>query len=269
MKQYFLSSTAAFAAPDTPTEPDDDRIPEPTLDDDATVTDPVGETDEDEPQDDDADDEPDSDDAGGDEPAERQTRGQRQYGELRRVARERAEENARLTREMAEMRGRLDAIQRQPAAPVETPQQRAERFALMSPEERAMEMVNESLQRHERNQQALTNQLLDQSDRTAFEAHASTTPLLRKMAPEIERVRQTIMQRDGGNLSRMDVAKYLIGQRVLEQQGKGKPAAQQRRRQQQARPANGRGDAPSQRRERGRTGDAVADFENKYGDVSI
>lgn len=268
MKQYFLSSTAAFAPPDTPTEPDDDRIPEPTLDDDETPTDPVDpEVDPEDDPDADPDDDPDADPEP--EPGTQQTRGERRQQKLANIARERAEENAKLTRELAEMRGRLDAIQRQPAAPAETAQQRAERFALMSPEERAMEMVNESLQRHERNQQALTNQLLDQSDRTAFESHAASTPLLKKMAPEIERVRQTIMQRDGGNLSRMDVAKYLIGQRVLEQQGKGKPAAQQRRRQQQARPASGRGDVPSPRRERGRTGDPVADFENKYGDVSI
>ena len=246
--------------------PEDERIPEPTVDDDETVTDPVDETDE---SDDDAGDD-DQDDvaaAGTDEP-EPPTRGNRQVGELRRVARERAEENARLTREMAEMRGRLDQLARQPAAPVETAAQRAERFALMSPEERAMEMVNESLQRHERNQAQLTNQLLDQSDRTAFDARASETPLLRKLAPEVERTRQTIMQRDGTVISRMDVATYLIGQKVLLQQGKGKPAAQARRRQQQTRPTNSRGDVTSPRRER-RGGDTVSTFEDKFGDVPI
>ena len=272
LKKYLLSTAVRYAAPNDEGTPDaGDRIPEPDLDDDETVTDPVGETDEGEDDDQGAGDDDDQEDDG--EPAagepERPTRGNRQVGELRRVARERAEENARLTREMAEMRGRLDQLSRQPAAPVETATQRAERLALMSPEERAMEMVNESLQRHERNQAQLTNQLLDQSDRSAFEARMAATPLLRKLSGEVERTRQTIMQRDGTIISRMDVATYLIGQKVLQQQGKGKPAAQQRRRQQEARPTNPRGDVTAERRERRRGGDEVTRFEEKFGDVSI
>ena len=272
LKKYLLSTAVRYAAPNDEGTPDaGDRIPEPDLDDDETVTDPVGETDEGEDDDQGAGDDDDQEDDG--EPAagepERPTRGNRQVGELRRVARERAEENARLTRDMAEMRGRLDALSRQPAAPVETAAQRAERMALMSPEERAMEMVNESLQRHERNQAQLTNQLLDQSDRSAFEARMAATPLLRKLSGEVERTRQTIMQRDGTIISRMDVATYLIGQKVLQQQGKGKPAAQQRRRQQEARPTNPRGDVTAGRRERSRGGDEVTRFEEKFGDVSI
>jgi hypothetical protein len=267
MKKFLLSSTALFAPPDESGTPDtDERIPEPEVDDDETATDPVDETE----GDDDADDEGDDDrpDEGGDEPPERQSRGSRQFAELRKTARKRAEENAKLTRDLAEMRGRLDQISRQPTAPVETAAQRAERLALMSPEERAMEMVNESLQRHERQQAQLTNQLLDQSDRTAFEAQAASQPLLRKLAGEVERTRQTIMQRDGTIVSRMDVATYLIGQRVLQQQGKGKPAAQARRRQQQARPTQARGDVSNPRRER-RNADPVAAFEDKFGDTPI
>ena len=272
LKKYLLSTAVRYAAPNDEGTPDaGDRIPEPDLDDDEAVTDPVGETDEGEDDDQGASDDDDQEDDGelaAGEP-ERPTRGNRQVGELRRVARERAEENARLTRDMAEMRGRLDALSRQPAAPVETAAQRAERMALMSPEERAMEMVNESLQRHERNQAQLTNQLLDQSDRSAFEARMAATPLLRKLLGEVERTRQTIMQRDGTIISRMDVATYLIGQKVLQQQGKGKPAAQQRCRQQEARPTNPRGDVTAERRERRRGGDEVTRFEEKFGDVSI
>jgi hypothetical protein len=268
LKKYLLTTAMRFAPPDTPAEPDEDRIPEPDLDDDETVTDPVEETDEGDDEGD--DDQPDDvTTAGAEEHPARQTRGDRTVGELRRVARERAEENARLTREIAEMRGRIDQISRQPAAPVETPQQRAERMALMSPEERAMEMVNESLQRHERNQAQITNQLLDQSDRASYDAMAATQPLLKKLTPEVENMRQGFIQRGEQVPKRSDIAVYLIGQKVLQQQGKGKPAAAARRRAQQARPTGGRGDVASPRRERGRTGDGVADFENKFGDVPI
>lgn len=268
LKKYLLNTAMRFAPPDTPAEGEDERI-EVDLDDDEVTTDPVDETDEGDDEGD--DDQPDdaATAAGGDEPPARQTRGDRTVGELRRVARERAEENARLTREMAEMRGRLDQISRQPAAPVETAQQRAERMALMSPEERAMEMVNESLQRHERNQQQITNQLLDQSDRTSYEAVAASQPLLKKLTSQVETMRQGFIQRGEQVPNRIAIATYLIGQKVLEQQGKGKPAAAQRRRAQQARPTGGRSDVASPRRERGRTGDGVADFENKFGDVPI
>jgi hypothetical protein len=271
LKKYLLTTAMRYSPPKDDGAPDpEELIPEPNLDDDETITDPIGETDETEGDDDETEGDDDDEEplAAGDGEPERPTRGNRQVGELRRVARERAEENARLTREMAEMRGRLDQLSRAPAAPVETAAQRAERLALMSPEERAMEMVNESLQRHERNQQQLTNNLLDQSDRSAFEAKAAATPLLRKLQSEVERTRATIMQRDGTIISRMDVATYLIGQKVLQQQGKGKPAAQARRRQQQARPVNSRGDVASTRRERGR-GDTVQNFEDKFGDVPI
>src|SRR6185369_15997121 len=270
LKKYLLTTAMRFAPPDTPADPEDERIPEPDLDDDEAVTDPVGETDEERDSGDDDDQDDDGElAAGGEEPPARQTRGDRTVGELRRVARERAEENAKLTRDMAELRGRLDQISRQPAAPVETAQQRAERMALMSPEERAMEMVNESLQRHERNQQQITNQLLDQRDRSSYEAMAATQPLLKKLAPDVERMRTGFIQRGEQVPNRVAIATYLIGEKVLQQQGKGKPAAAARRRAQQARPANGRGDVASPRRERGRTGDVVADFENKFGDVPI
>jgi hypothetical protein len=270
LKKSLLSTAVRYAPPDMPAEGDDERIPEPTLDDDETVTDPIDEPEGDDQDDDEGDDETDDEPGDGGDPApERQSRGDRTVGALRKLARERADENAKLTRELAEMRGRIDQISRQPAAPIETATQRAERMALMSPEERAMEMVNESLQRHERNQQQITNTLLDQSDRSSFEARAAASPLLKKLTPEVERVRQTIMQRDGNAISRMDVATYIIGQKVLLQQGKGKPAAAVRRRQQQARPASGRGDVASPRRERGRGGDPVSAFEDKFGDLPI
>lgn len=249
--------------------PEDERIPEPNLDDDETVQDPVNETDED------AGDDPDDqdDDAGGQddqqpEPAARQSRGDRQFAELRRRAQQEAQEKAELTRQLAEMRGELTALRRPAQQSVETPQQRADRLALMSPEERADVIVSERLAAHEQRQQMLTNQLLDQSDRTSFEAIAATNPLFKKLSSEVERRRAVFVQAGQGVPPRATIATYLIGERVLEQQGKGRPAAAQRRRQQQARPANGGGDTPNPRRERQR-GDVVSSFEAKYGDMEI
>jgi hypothetical protein len=267
LRKYLLSSAVAFSPPNEGgAAPDgDDRIPEPDLDDDETSTDPVEETDElaeGDDQDEDQDDPAAA--AAGEQPA-RQSRGDRQYAELRRQARERADENARLTRELAEIRGQISAS-RQPQ--VETPQQRAERFALMSPEERADAIVTERLAQHERNQQLLTQQLMDQSDRASFDAQTTSNPLLKKLAPEVERKRQELFQRDGTYVPRATIATYLIGERVLAQQGKAKPGAQERRRQQTAAPVRGGSDVGSSRRPRA-AANSAEDFETRFGDVQI
>lgn len=266
-KKYLLSSVAAFAPPDVPGAtpgPDGDERIEVDLDDDEIVIDPIGEP---EPElDADADDPDADDDPDGVPPPERQpSRGDRQIGALRERARLVAEDNARLTRE-------LEAARRAPAAPVaavETPTQRSERMALMSPEERMEERLNDALQRNHQQTQHLTSQLMDQSDRAAFEARATVNPLFKKLGADVERELATLRSR-GENLPRETIATYLIGQRVVAQQGKTKPGAQQRRRAQEARPADGRGDVAGGRRERRAAGaGSVADIEARFGDTPI
>jgi hypothetical protein len=266
LKKYLLSTAMRHAPPDTPVEGDDERIPEPDLDDDETVTDPVGETDEPEGDDDDQDDDADGDDdAGGEQPPERQTRGDRQTAALRADRRRLAEENARITRELEQMRNRPPAA---PAAPVETPAQRAERMALMSPDERTEAIISEALQRNNQQNQQLTARILDQSDKTAFDMRAEQNPLFKKLAHQVEQELVNLRAR-GQDLPRESIAIYLIGQRVVAQQGKAKPGVKERRRAQESRPANGRGDVQGNRRERQRGGDTAADIERRYGDVPI
>ena len=263
-KKYLLTSTVAFAPPDEGSGgPDgDERIPEPTLDDDEAVTDPVDESETDD-QDEDADVEAsgEDDDEGGEQPPARQPRGDRQMGALRAQNRQLADEQARLTRQ-------LDELRRNPPQQqvVETPQQRADRLALMSPEDRIQATVDEALQHHQQQTAQLQNQLMDQSDSAAFQSQTAINPLLKKLAPEVER-RLADLRSRGQNLSRAVVATYLIGERVLAQQGKAKPAAQQRRRQQNARPVNAGGDVQGRRARQ--TGNTAADIEARFGDVPI
>lgn len=267
-KRYLLSSTVAFAPPDAPgaapgPDNEDERI-EVDLDDDEVVQDPIDEQDaelEADTDDSDAD-----DDEGGEQPPARQpSRGDRQIGALRERSRLVAEENARLTRELEAAR-RAPAA---PAAPVETAAQRAERFALMSPDERTEAIVSEALHRNNQQNQVLTSQLMDQSDRAAFDARATVNPLFKKLGADVERELATLRSR-GENLPRETIAIYLIGQRVVAQQGKTKPGAQQRRRAQEARPADGRGDVAGGRRERrAASAGSVADIEARFGDVQI
>lgn len=269
LKRYLLSSVA-FAPPgegaagDTP---EDERI-EVAADDDETVTDPVEGAEGDEA---DGEGEPDGegDDAegagdgepDGDEPPAA-ARGNRQMGELRAERRRLAEENAALTRQ-------LDEVRRQPVhqQPTETPQARADRLALMSPEERIREEVQESLARNERNTATMVAQLRDQSDRNDFNAEIERSPLAKKFAGRVEQELANIRTR-GQDLPRKVILAQLVGLQVLSQKGKPNPARNERQRQQQSRPANGRGDVPADRGARRGTG-TVEDIERRFGDVPI
>lgn len=267
LKKYLLSSVA-FRPDDEAGAggtPEDERIPV-DLTDDEDAGDPV-----DEPGDEAEDDAP--DDAGEDEgevaaaPEQRQqvSRRERQVSELRRARQELAEQNATLTRQLEELR-------RNPPQPqqYEDPRAEAERLALMSPEDRIQYTVDKSLQRHAQQQQIITNQLLDQSDRAAFEARAVNNPIAKKLAPEVERRLGELRSR-GQNLPRDVVLTYIVGEKALAQMGKGKDktAVRERQRQQQARPANGRGDTSGDRRAR-RSGDSdVAALERRLENVPI
>jgi hypothetical protein len=271
LKKYLLSSVA-FRPEDEAGAggtPEDERIPV-DLTDDEDAGDPV-----DEPSDEAEDDAPDDDGADelDSEARERQdreraaqpSRRERQVSELRRARQELAEQNATLTRQLEELR-------RNPPQPqqYEDPRAEAERLALMSPEDRIQYTVDKSLQRHAQQQQIITNQLLDQSDRAAFEARAVNNPIAKKLAPEVERRLGELRSR-GQNLPRDVVLTYIVGEKALAQMGKGKDktAVRERQRQQQARPANGRGDTSGDRRAR-RSGDSdVAALERRLENVPI
>ena len=56
-------------------------------------------------------------------------------------------------------------------------------------------MVNEALERNRRETQQVTATLMDQSDRSAFEARCASNPLFRKLQSEVERELQGLRQR--------------------------------------------------------------------------
>jgi hypothetical protein len=262
LKNYLLSSVAfrpddEAGAGDTP---EDERIPV-DLTDDEEVGDPVDEPDEDTAEDDDPDGT--SDTEGVEAAPERQqpSRRERQVAELRRAKQELAERNATLTRQLDELRRNPPQVQQQ-----EDPRAEADRLALMSPEERIQYTVEKSLQRHTQQQQLVTNQLLDQSDRVAFEAHAAANPVAKKLASEVER-RLAELRSRGQNLPRDVVYTYILGEKARAQLGQRKGAAQRQQRQ-QARPANGRGDTGGDRRTRVR-GDDLAALEKRLANVPI
>lgn len=237
--------------------PDDDLVVD--LTDDEPVDDPVDEPDADADADEPAD--PDApDDPAAAAPSRRDTRIQ----SLSERNRQLAAEQARLTRELDQMR----RSQPQPAyqPPAETPAQRAERLALLSPEDRIRTELHESQQAFEQRQQQMLRTLQDQTDITSFESLAARNPLAAKMRDEVEQALQGARAR-GQDLPRYAVFTYLVGQKALAQQGKGNRAARRNQQRQAARPAAARGDVSSSRQRT--TGDTAGDFEKRFGDVPI
>jgi hypothetical protein len=235
--------------------PEDERIPV-DLEDDETVQDPVDEPEEA------SDDEPEgADEPEGEQPLAAEPpapKGDRSIGRLREERRTLAEENARLTRQLDEMR-------RAPPAPVETPQQRADRLALLAPEDRIREEFREELRARDQQQQNFSRQIMDNTDRAAFAAKVASNPLARKLEAEVER-KLADMRRNGADAPRETIFTYLVGERALQQMGKGSKTAAANRQRQQARPASSRGDVRVDRR---RGAETAEDIEARFGDVPI
>lgn len=278
-KKYLLSSVA-FAPDRGGNQPADDEpdeeLPDPAGDEqDTGDVDPPdedpGNPDTEDPDDADEDAEADQGeqpDQGGAQP---QSRGNRQYAALRASNRQRAEENARLTRELDDIKRQIAAGQNQQRQP--DPHAEAERRALLSTEERMREDVERSLQGHAQRTDALMGQLLDNSDKDAFARMQQSGPrsaLARKLGPQVERELAGLRQR-GQNLTREAIFTHLVGQRVLAQMDTGKKGKAQERLRRETVPARRNGGdinaAPQSRRNGG--GDIVSRTERDFGDVQI
>jgi len=163
-------------------------------------------------------------------------------------------DNQRLNGELAETRRRLDELARQVTQPRgESPEQRAQRFALMTPQEQMAETLRESEQRHAQQMQGFQAQMLDQADRTQFQAKAAVDPLYAKWGPKVEGKLAELRAR-GNNIEREVLLKFMIGEAALERRGskEGKREVQQaQKRVQNARtkPSNSGSDTQTQRRQ--------------------
>jgi hypothetical protein len=234
--------------------------PQLDLEDDETSDDP---TQEDDTEGVESEDEQGADESSETAPPPPQSRGDRSIGELRKRARETAETNARLTRELDDLRRQ---VSRPAYQPQETPQQRADRLSLLSPEDRVLTIAREEHQAFAQQQAFVNAQLLDNSDRAAFEARAARNPLAQRLAGEVER-RLADMRARGERLpSREVIFTYLVGERTLANQGKANTKAAANRQRQTARPANSQGDI---RPARTRQPTTAEDFESRFGDVPI
>lgn len=154
-----------------------------------------------------------------------------------------------------EMARRLDAAlagqQRQQVQ--ETPEARAQRHALMTPEERMREDLQAATAVTQREMLAMRFQMQDNSDKTAFEAKAAVDKRYTKWKPEVERELQAL-RNQGQNIEREKLMYYLIGKNAVENGqavvAQQRTEARQRVQRQAVQPSNSGSDIQASRRER-------------------
>jgi len=164
---------------------------------------------------------------------------------------------------LAETNRRIDELiarSSQPATQRETTEQRAARFALMTPQEQMAETLRESEQRVTQVLQQSQMQNAETADRTAFQSRAAVDPVYAKWAPKVEaelasrRNDPDPAKRLYGVVEREIVLAYLIGKEALarrsSKEGKREVAQAQRRvAAQRTRPSNSGSDTQAQRRQ--------------------
>lgn len=248
----------------TSTIEDDDDI---NLDD----IDTLPHDDDDEPP---ADDEPEPEE--GDEPAEgeedepvegegdepvrvqqlpRSSRGERRQQHL-------ANENRELRTNMEALQRRFDDFVRSADATRreqqrETPDQRQQRRALMTPEERAAEDIRESETRVGNVLSNAQMQIADTADKSAFDVLVRSDKLYSRLAQRVE-TELAGLRAKGQNAPREAILKFIIGDEALKQRAargnrSERQAAQRRVQRQQTRPGDTRDDVRLERRGRGKS----------------
>lgn len=166
--------------------------------------------------------------------------------ELRARAQEERAHRERIEREFMEFRAAQQARQQQPS-----PEQEAERLALMSPEERADYKLNKALNEIQRQNAMSQFQTADRSDKALYDAKATTDKVYAKYAEKVETERQRQMRENNMVIPREELLKWIVGQDVLQNRGKKVAAAARRGqdniRRQTASVVNGRGNTPANR----------------------
>jgi hypothetical protein len=136
----------------------------------------------------------------------------------------------------------------------ETPEARAQRLALLTPEERITAELNDAKQGFAREMFQTRFQLADANDRTAYQAKAMVDPLYKKWEPKVE-AELVELRKQGQNVDREKLFYYLVGKTTVEGRQAAKPGqrveAQRRVNSQRIRPGNSGSDVSANRRSGG------------------
>ena len=178
------------------------------------------------------------------QPSRGEQRQQRLANELKEARQRESELNRRL--DMA-----LATRPQQPQPQGETPEARAQRLALLTPEERITAELQETKQTFAREMQVMRFTAVDGNDRAAFQAKATVDPLYKRWEPEVE-AELAKLRTQGQTVEREKLMYFLIGKAAVEKRdgSKGTQRAEGQRRvaSQRVRPSNSGSDIAANRR---------------------
>jgi hypothetical protein len=157
----------------------------------------------------------------------------------------------RLANENADLKRRLDGLERQPAQRPATSQEETEeqfraRISLLPPDERMEARYERSERRNEQRLNAMQVEQRLSADKLAFDASVTAQPRRQRYVAEVEAAHQEAL-RAGNFVPRESLYYYLLGKKV-DANGGTKPAKEQRKAAQrrvsaqQTRPVSGRSD---------------------------
>ena len=191
------------------------------------------------------------------------SRGENRVAAATRIAAEAKREAEAARAELAAIRQREQQNNQR-----ETLEQRAQRLAMMDPDQRTQYLLQEQAQHFENRLNAIQFTAQDSADRTAFEAMCARNPVAAKhkdlVEAELQRLRQT-----GSTAPRETILNYVVGRAALAAAPRAKAKAERNaansRTRQVVRPASGRSDVGSS----GRRGDERTQRFNRIKDLEI
>lgn len=188
-----------------------------------------------------------------DEEPPARSRGESRFQRLANEAREAKEETSRFRRELDELRA---TSRQQPTG--ETPEQEAQRLALMTTEERIEYRLDKADKRHEQQLRQIQYNTWENNDANRFQTLCASDPIAKRYSERVEQTRIDMMRQNGGQpIAREAILDVLIGRDVRAKRDQGlskeRGKGQENIRRQQARPGNAKGDVSAERRRKGST----------------
>jgi hypothetical protein len=173
-------------------------------------------------------------------------------------ARTEREAREKSDREVAELKVRLEQLQRSQQGK-EDPEEEERKMALMTPRELVDYKLNKALGGFTQQMAMSQFQTADVADKTAFQTLCASDPRARRFAGKVEQILAEHRQR-GQNVKREDLLKYVVGEEVFKKPAKTpdkqRQDGQRNIQRHTTKPVNARGDVATNR---GKTGKTAAD----------
>ena len=202
------------------------------------------------------------DDEGDVEEPVKQSRAENRVAAATRTAAEAKRRVEDLERELATERQSKNQVSQQ-----EHQRRRDEHLATLTGDQRTEFLLNEMRFQQKQETDRIRFESYDAQDKAAFAAIAAKSPAIRGLEAEVEE-RLALLRKDGGNIAREAVAKFLLGEKAMAKATRANNVGSKRaaagRERSVTRPTSGRGDVAATRSRQG-----TGKLEDRLRDVKI